>query len=226
MGIPGAVVGGLIGIPFWLVLRANHSQSRIDQDEGIAIEDTVESEGLWKFRSGLVIDPDTAVFPSRCIFTNEPVNRLLPFTIVEVEHAGSGPVVVVSKRTRIEYLPISATWLKLQKRRGKIKQKLLYLLSTGLIISGIAQYFQPPVNETIVINLIAGGIVCGGVAAALPKLSGFNDRREIHSAFFFQDGRILVPRPDKGYIANLPKLNPGLLHGLWGIEKIVEDRDQ
>lgn len=195
-GFVGAVVGGLIGIPFYLVFKNDPEQDQIEDHQGLEISGTDSVVGLWRSKNGLVIDPETAVFPARCIFTNESITHLLPFKIGQIEHSSAGPIGWVSKKTKLEFLPVSPAWMEQQSRRGRTIRLLLFLLSAGLLISGC-------IFNSALIGL---GILSFMIAVAIPYLSGFNGRQEFYSAAFLDDGKILIPNPSKQFIAGLPEL--------------------
>jgi len=166
-GIVGSVVGGLIGIPFYLVFKNDREQDQIEQHQPLEISGTDPVVGLWRSRRTLIIDPETAVFPARCIFSNAAISHFLPFKVGQIDHSSAGPIHWVKKRTTVEFLPVSASWLEQQRRRGRTIQLLLLPSSLVLFVLGCF----------ISLDLFAYGILLFIIAVALPRLSGV--RRQI-----------------------------------------------
>jgi hypothetical protein len=219
-GVIGALIGLLMTLPFWYVLRKDSKQEIIDKAEPIRLEASATVQGLWRLDRHLVFDPNNAVFPQRCIFTNKAVKVLRPFTIGQVKGTPAGPIPIVSKRTQVEYLPVSKEWLRNRQRISRFVQWIAIGVFVFGIIASLAGWYltENPGIGFITLLCVIGLLI----SMALHRMRDFGDRQELYSSFFLEDGRIIVQDPHPDFITGLPELKAGFLHGIMGIEQLKE----
>jgi len=221
VGVIGGIIGGLLPIPFYFVLRRDFKQEFVDKSEPLKLEPQAIVKGLWRLDRHLVIDPETAVFPQRCIFTNKVVRVLRPFTIGHVRSTSAGPIAIVGVKKRVEYLPVSKEWLRNRRRISQAVQWIAISVFFAGSIASLAGWFLTG-NEKLFGLLISISVIGFLISLALHKLGDFGDRQEIYAAYFLEDGRIIVEDPHPEFIAGLPELKAGLFHGVMGIEQLRE----
>ncbi|MBL8889701.1 MAG: hypothetical protein JNL67_06960 [Planctomycetaceae bacterium] len=219
-GVIGALIGLLLTHPFRFVLRKDAKQEIVDKAEPIRLEAPLTVQGLWRFDSHLVFDPQKAVFPQRCIFTNKKVTVLRPFTIGQVTAIPVGPIPLVFKKTQVEYLPISKEWLRNRQRVSRIVQRIaIGVFVFGIIASLAGWYLTGNPGSGFITLLCFIGLL---ISMALHRMGDFGDRQELYSSYFLEDGRIIILAPHPDFIAGLPELKKGVLHGFMGIEQLEE----
>lgn len=220
-GVIGGLIGMLLSVPFCYVLRKDAKQAIVDQAEPIRFESAGVVQGLWRLDRNLVIDPETAVFPQRCIFTNEFVSVLRPFTIGDVRNLAAGSIPIVSVKKRVEYLPVSKEWLRSREKVSRIIQRIaIAVFCVGTIASITGWCFTA--NEKFFVPLSFVCVVGLLISFALHRLSDFGARQELYSSYFLEDGRIIVRDAHPDFLIELPELKAGFLHGFLGIEQLKE----
>lgn len=223
-GIIGVVIGALLASPVFL-LRKNPKKEQLNQAASLKVSQTHEVSGLWNYRGRLVIDTHSVVFPNHCLFTDEPTFELTPMAIYQrVGSQTEVAVNLISGAIRHEYLPISKRWLEARARRGKLIQRVIWvLLLVALAVSVIGALVTGDVKYTGFIPMLFLFFVC---SFAIPHLSEFSGNREISQAYFTDERTIVILNVHSEFLKRLPKLEPGFFHGFLGIQQLIEKQDR
>lgn len=220
-GVLGGIIGLLLTLPFYFVFRTDSKQSLVDQAEPIRLETPATVQGLWRLDRHLVFDPNIAVFPQRCIFTNKVVKVLRPFTIGDVRSVSAGPVAIVNVKKQLEYLPVSKEWLRNRQHISTIVQRIAIAVCFAGIIASITGGSLTG-NWELFSVLTSISVIGLMISLVLHRLADFGDRQELYSSYFLEDGRIIIQDAHPEFLANLPELKAGILHGVMGIERLKE----
>ena len=182
-----------------------------------------EKQGIWKLRKSLVLDPETATFPLRCIFTDEPVDELTSMKLIHVRKSRYGGY---SKKQRTVFLPISDTWRDKRNRRAKLLSRLLMLVGLAILVGGVvipmAMGMAGQQRAGVMGVTLPLGILTLIVAPFLPYLDDFNGSSSIYNVEALKDGRWIVHGVHPELLNGVPELEFGMLHGLLGIEAVRE----
>ncbi|MFO1007414.1 MAG: hypothetical protein U0929_15745 [Planctomycetaceae bacterium] len=158
-----------------------------------------------KINGILYIDPEVAVFPNRCLYTNVIVESLTPTVIWNPESIFS----LLFGNKKIELgLPISEQWFE---RRAK-NQKMLkaFLIYSGLTITGVCLLLcklPPEVASAEAKGNFVFWSICGAIMAligiAWTSLKGtMSDPRAIRGGI--KDGKVTLVQIHRGILADLP----------------------
>lgn len=220
-GIIGGIIGFSLTLPIYFLQRSGSKQNVVDRSEPIRMDSPGDVQGLWRLDRHLVVDPKNAVFPQKCLFTNTAVDVLRPFTIGQVRSQFAGPVSIVRVKTQVEYLPVSVEWLRNQQRFYSVVQRIaIGIFCVGTLASLVGWIFAPEAKSLGILTIVSiPGLI---ISLILHKLGGFGGRQELYSAYFLEDGRIIINDPHPDFIAGLPELQAGFWHGVLGNEQLKE----
>jgi len=183
----------------------------------------MEKTGLWKLRKSLVIDPATASFPMRCVFTNEPVAEL---THMKLAHVQKKRYQAIVRKEKMVLMPISNTWRRRQNVRAKWISLGLILLGLVIVTLGILipllMGMQGEERLTAIGVTVSIGLLSLVIGPFIPLLDDFNGSNSVYGVTFMKDGRLVVPKVHPALLEGLPELEYGHLHGVFGIEAIRE----
>lgn len=178
--------------------------------------------GIYRLGEDLLVDPSCAVFPMRCIYTNEPVAELTPMKLASVEAIAG---VMIIKKSYVMNLPISDTW-----RRRKIRFWLLIARTfkwggwfTVILGPSLSYCFRDDVKTSV--NYFVLGIVSTIflwiLSYCIPYLEDTTDVNCIYRVKFYSDGRVCIPWVGRRLLEVLNMAKRGFLHGLMGNEEFV-----
>ena len=178
------------------------------------------AEGLWALNAELIVDPQTVVFPSNCLFTGEPVDCLTKMTLAQVQASNRG-ILTTCKKQEVELaIPISENYRQSRASKCKTLQKALFGLGLAVIAVGIAASLSLELSNDVKGGAIATVLGVGGLAlivgACLPYLDDMNGSKYLSGVTFLDDGKILIPKVHPRILENLPKLKKGFTHGVLG----------
>lgn len=170
-------------------------------------------QGIWRQEKSLVIDPRmviAATLPRRCIWTNEPVQRLRPMTLQEqVWRTGGGVVRGTVSSFDLE-LPISDRWFE---KRADLKRRVRkYCFVTSGIVFSVSVVAQL-VNALLADNGQLLPIAPIGIGAALvliiaaiafPHLKDFNTDPSVIQATLLE-GKFHLSNAHPDFLMSLPE---------------------
>ena len=199
-GIVGGFFTLLISYPVGVVLEKDDILDAVEASLPIPIGEPDFVRGLWRDGRHLVIDFESAIFPSTCLYTGEQIDELLPIKLLQIETPAIGPI---KKTYRVEFLPVSKSWLNERLIFAQRMRKYLlfssvffYLLMVALICLGFGLAEILIANSCAFLTLVIGIV--------LPRAEGFGERREITKLRFLGNGLVLIFRPAPEFIDGLP----------------------
>ena len=202
-------------------------KNRRDWDERLSGLCHAKLSGLHLGRSALVFDPENAVFPMRCIFTNHPVESMTEMKLYENKTSSYGLFSVVTGRYRTCVLPVSLEWRNSQRNWSIILGRILILISILGIVGSVAIPILLNLESKRVGDTIAVGIgifvVPLIVGIAIPYLDGFNGSATITNVQLLKDGRVVLRNVSDEFVTKLPEVEIGMLHGVFGIESVSNE---
>ena len=170
------------------------------------------ARGLWRSKNDLVFLHGAAEFPMRCLWTNEPVTKLVEMTLSETQVNENSFATSVKQREIKVKLPVSPGWLaKRDALRRRITRILIIAGSITLLLSIIAGVIIHSVTDNEVPTLLVGvgGGTVGGLAiligAALPFLEGVGADPKVYAGSRFLDDAIIIRRVSPEFLEGLPQ---------------------
>lgn len=182
------------------------------------------SSGLYRCGKSLLVNPAIAVFPDRCLFTNEPVAEHSPLKLLNVQAVGMSPFLVVRKNECYLHLPVSDTWR--QQKAGRWKRLTVCLKGIGLalILGGIVARttwnIAPETASKAMLTTFMFGSVILFIGCCIPHLEDTADPDCLARVGFLRSGLLVIDGVSKDFLAELPVASAAWYHGILGIEAI------
>ena len=187
-------------------------------------QETDSPKGLYQLRGKLLIDPAIAIFPNRCLYTNEPVDYLSWMKLANVEAIHAGPILATRKEACYIQIPISEQWRNRKAKRWRIASNLLKLLGATMFIGGfvtpmLVELTEHQESASLIMAPMLGGTFLL-VGCCIPYLDDTMNTDAIYNVGFLKSGKIVLPNVSKMFLQDLPEAKTGLLHGMLGAESI------
>ncbi|MFT7630723.1 MAG: hypothetical protein ACI87E_001731 [Mariniblastus sp.] len=180
--------------------------------------------GLYRCRKVLLVNPKHAVFPDRCIFTNEPIQEHAYVKLANVDAIGVAPLMAVIKDECYLKVPLSDTWRRRKIGRWLVLALYLKLSGWGLIIGGLLVPWLIALGQDQVMASVMMGLMFGSVLLLvgyyIPHLEDTVDVNCIPRVGFLKSGLLAIAGVSDEFLAELPVAKAAWYHGVFGMESI------